>query len=315
MAHLTLAQMVQQACDELGVPRPVVVANSTDQTARQLLAYAIREGQELAARSSSNQGWPILRGEYTFTVQSTGLIPNCSYTSGSNIVTIGTPPAQAPQVGWVISTSGGSNATGFPTLTTITAVNGSQITLSAAATASMTNVNMAFGQQAYDFPVDFSYIINQTEWDRGYRWQLLGPVSAQEWQVLKSGLSPTGPRRRFRVMEGQLFIDPVPYDTNTLVFEYYSKNWARSATGTEQNTFLADTDTTVLPDDLIILGIKWRFLRAKGLDYSQEFKTYDDAVLRSLSRAGAARTLPLNAQSQGMRLLNNNNVPDTGFGQ
>lgn len=308
-----LTQIIQQVCDEIGLPRLTTIIGSSDQTARQMLAFANREGKELSEKEASNQGWPILRKEYSITLQSTGLITGCSYSSGSNVITIGAA-VTPPQIGWVLSSSGSSDASAFPALTTVTNVVGSVVTVSANSTSAGTAKTMAFGKQAYDFPTDFNYIINQTEWDRGFRWQLVGPVSAQEWQVLKSGISPTGPRRRFRIMAGQIYIDPVPYDTNTIVFEYYSKNWVIGVASAPQDSFIADTDTTILPEDVLTLGIKWRFLCAKGLDYEQEFKTYSDSVDRHLSRAGAARTLPLGARAQSEKLLNSNNVPDTGYG-
>lgn len=311
---LTLQQIIWQVCDEVGFPRPTAIVSSTDTTSRQMLAFANREGQELSERAGKDQGWPVLRKEYTITLESTGLINGCSYTDGSDIVTIG-PTSTPPQVGWIISTSGGSNATAFANLTTVLSVFGSTVTLSNTATSSGSNVTMAFGKQAYDFPTDFNYIINQTEWDRGYRWQLLGPISAQEWQVLKSGISPTGPRRRFRIMDGQFYVDPVPYDTNILVFEYFTKNWVLTAGGVYQNSFTSDTDTSIIPDDAITLGVKWRFLEAKGMDYSQAFKTYTDCVKRHLARTAGARTLPLGGRSPSIRLLNQNNIPDVGYGQ
>jgi len=310
----TLIQIVTAVCDEIGLPRPASVISSPDGTSRQLLALANREGAELAARDYGQQGWPILRKEHTFQVQSTGLIPDCSYVEGSNLITIGTPPTQAPVAGWVLSVSGGSNATAFPYPTYIESVAGSIITVSNVATSTNSNLSMAFGQESYDMPSDFSYIINQTEWDRNYRWQMLGPVSPQEWQVLKSGLSPTGPRRRFRIMEGKFYIDPIPYDSNTLVYEYYSNAWCMSSTGTPQTQWMADTDVPILPDDLFILGLKWRFLRAKVFDYTQEYSEYEARVQSLMARAAAGRILPLNATPGDVVLLGNQNIPDTGFG-
>jgi hypothetical protein len=170
------------------------------------------------------------------------------------------------------------------------------------------------GQDTYPFPTDLQYLIPDTEWSRSYRWQLLGPLEAQEWQVLKSGISPTGPRTRYRIFGGNIVFDPVPSSSQTIAFEYYSNAFIQGASGT-QTQFLADTDTFLLPDNLMVLSIKWRFLRAKGLDYAQEFTDYKAALERALSRAGSARRLPLNAQSRGIGLLSSANVPDTGFGQ
>lgn len=176
-------------------------------------------------------------------------------------------------------------------------------------------INLAIGVDNYDFPSDFSYIIPDTEWSRSYRWQLLGPLSAQEWQVLKSGLSPTGPRTRWRIMSGRIYFDPVPAQVQQISFEYYADTWACSAAGVPQNKFIADSDLFLLPDDAFELGLKWRFLRAKGLDYAQEYKDYVYCIEREKSWAGSVRNLPLNASSpRGINLLSSNNIPDTGFG-
>lgn len=315
MAKMTLLQMVQQACGELGIPQPISVQDTNDLTAVQMLALSTREGRECARRAGPVGGWPVLRFESTFQVQSTGMIPGCSYTASSNVITIGTPATQAPQIGWVLSTSGGSNGTGFAYPTSVTAVNGNQITVSNKALISNTNTTMAFGQEAYSLPADFDFMIPGTQWDRGFRWQLLGPMNPDEWQVLKSGLSPTGPRRRFRLMGGKLYLDPIPYDSNLLVFEYYSTSFMSNAAGTASNTFTADSDTYLLPDDLLILGLKWRWKSARGLNYEDEFDVYDKLMGTELGRAASARPLRLDASDSGINFISNAQIPDTGFGQ
>lgn len=173
----------------------------------------------------------------------------------------------------------------------------------------------AIGVDNYAFPVDFQYLIPQTQWDRTFKWQLLGPLEAQEWQVLKSGITVAGPRIRWRVINQRMYLDPVPSSVDTIAFEYYSANWCQSATAVAQAYWTADTDTSLLDDDLMVDGLKWRFLRAKGLDYGEEFQAYQRAVDTELARAGSSRTLPLNAQQLGgLRLINQWQIPDTGFG-
>lgn len=315
MAKLTLLQMTQAACGELGLPSPVSVVDSNNLIAVQLLALANREAKECMRRDDGSGGWQYMRKEQLFQVQSTGLIPGCSFAQGSHIINIGTPATQAPQVGWVVSTSGGSNATGFIYPTTITAVNGSQITVDNPALQTNSNVTLAFGQEAYSLPADFDHMIPGTFWDRGYRWQIQGPLTPQEWQVLKSGLSPTGPRRRFRIFNGTVHLDPIPYDSNLLVYEYYSNSPALAGDGVKpKGLFSLDSDTYVLPDDLLIQGMIWRWRRAKGLDYTQEFDNYDRAVAREMARDASARILQLNMDQVGVPLLNKNQIPDTGFG-
>ncbi|MBV8635225.1 MAG: hypothetical protein JO002_12090, partial [Burkholderiaceae bacterium] len=45
-----------------------------------------------------------------------------------------------------------------------------------------------------------------------------------------------------------------------------------------------------------------------------EMAEYEAQVQRLLARQATARNLPLNASGSGVRLLNTQNVPDTGFG-
>lgn len=170
--------------------------------------------------------------------------------------------------------------------------------------------------EAYSLPSDYDFMIPQTAWDRSFRWQLLGPLSAQEWQVLQSGISPVGPRLRFRIIGNAVHFQPVPGATQTdaIVFEYISNAWCQSAAAVAQTAWTADTDTFVLDDDLMELGLKWRMLRAKGLDYSEERQAYDRRMDQLVARDSGNRTLPLNAEAGETRLINQANVPDTGYG-
>lgn len=173
----------------------------------------------------------------------------------------------------------------------------------------------AAGTDTYSLPADYDHSTPGTFWDRSARWQLLGPMSPQEWQVIKSGISPTGPRRRFRFIGDSFVVDPVPSAVSTLVFEYTSTYWALTADGTPLPSFVADSDFFRLDDDALVLGTIWRFRRAKGLDYDEEKSSWQDRIDLVKARQAGERLLPMNAQPlrNGM-LLSNANVPDTGFG-
>lgn len=306
---LNLLGLVGAACDELGIKAPLSVISNLDPQIKQLLALSQREGKEFFEMAHRLGGWEELRKEYQFTTSAITTLTG-TLTSGSPIVTNISSTAGITAVTWGIS------GTGIPYTANVLSVDsGTQITMDSNATASGTAVPLIFGKQAYSLPNDFAYFMTQTMWDRNFRWQLLGPLSAQEWQVLKSGISPTGPRKRFRVMGNLFYLDPLPSDSTSVeVFEYYSNAWCQSVSGTAQSKWTTDTDYYTLDDDCFILGIKWRFKAAKGLDYEQEKKTYDDACQRKVARNGGNRDIPLNASASGLRLLNNSNVPDTGFG-
>lgn len=177
------------------------------------------------------------------------------------------------------------------------------------------SITTVIGTASYDFPTDLQYFMNTTGWDRTTKWPLRGPISPQEWQVLKSGtVGSVGLRTRFRIMAGQIYFDPTPTTVETIVFEYYSDTWCASTLGVAQRIWAADNDVPLLPDDCFILGAMWRFRRAKGLDYAQEFAAYEDLVSRELGRSGMAPVVDLGYPQSGVRFIDEENIPDQGFG-
>lgn len=306
---MSLLTLVQQACSEINIPQPSQLAGSTDDQAIQLLSLAIREGKEFSTLANKNGGWQELYKEYTFLTQIiTGQTGNT--TNGSAVIT------NIPSTTGIIAGSWAVSGNGIPNAAQILSVDSStQITLNIPCTLTAIGTALTIGKQAYAMPSDFSYFIEQTFWDGSYRWQLLGPLDAQEKNVLKYGISPAGPRRRFWIRGNLMYLNPFPTTANDVIaFDYYSNAWCQSSGGVAQTSWAADTDTYLLDNDCFVLGIKWRFLRAKGLDYSEEKDGYDRKVGQVMARNGGQRDLPLNAQTQRLRLLSDANIPDTGFG-
>jgi hypothetical protein len=329
---VSLLTIVQQAFGEIGLVPPGSVVGNTDQNAVKAFAQANRAALELRDSEKAADYWQGLRKQYLFNLAGTGPFTG-TFTPNSNVITgvvfTGSGGGWASlQAGWQVSSTYVTPDTmissfnqGAQTVTMTQVCN-----LSSTASAS-TDSYIAFGQEAYPVPSDLNYFIPQTGWDRSFRWQLLGPVNAQEWQVLKSGISPVGPRLRYRLMNNEIFVNPSPYVTtgatspvtDLLCLEYCSVNWCgpagSTATPSTQALFQLDTDVCVaFPEDLITLALKWRMLRANGFSYDEEFDEYDKALARRAGRETMPRALPLNARASGIRLLNSQNVPDTGFG-
>lgn len=171
------------------------------------------------------------------------------------------------------------------------------------------------GTPDYALPSDFAFFVNKTFWDGAYKWELLGPISAQEKQVLKYGIVANGPRRKFYVRNNRLYLQPTPASTgDTIAYDYYSNFWCQSNASAEQAKWISDTDTYRLDEECFIMGLKWRFLRAKGLDYSQEKTDYEVYCMQTLAKDGGARDLSLSHGDFNVRLLNEDNVPETGYG-
>ena len=94
-------------------------------------------------------------------------------------------------------------------------------------------ISLVAGQENYELPNDFEYAANSTNWNRSMTWPMYGPISPQEWQLLKSGIAAQGVLQKFRVKgysSKQFYITPTPTSTDdaaSIVFEYQSKNWVR----------------------------------------------------------------------------------------
>lgn len=145
-------------------------------------------------------------------------------------------------------------------------------------------LSVTAGVDNYPLPSDFSYLMQRTGWDRSRRLEIDGSLSPMDWQDLKSWAPASNFWPMFRLMEEKIYFSPAPPADTTYYFEYYSNGYARDG-ATIIRAFAKDTDTPVLADNLIVLGVKWRWLRAKGLDYAEERAIYDAAVQRAMSRA------------------------------
>jgi len=144
----------------------------------------------------------------------------------------------------------------------------------------------------------YSFIKNNTLWDRTDVLQVLGPLNGQEWQGLKA-ITNTGPRYQFRLRDSNLYINPVPTAGHTLAFEYQTDYWILDVNGsTKKGAFTADTDTFLLPDRLLLLGLRWRWAAEKGLNYSELYQSYEFQVKDAMGRDGGKPILHADGQNR-----------------
>lgn len=129
-----------------------------------------------------------------------------------------------------------------------------------------------------------------TAWDRTLKvpLQILDDV---QWQAQK-GFASTSPRYAIRIRGELLRANPTPVAGNTWAFEYISKNWILGADGTTYKQFFTlDTDTMLLPEELLTLGLRWRWKKEKGFDYAEDFRTYETQVNQALGSNGLKKRL------------------------
>lgn len=142
--------------------------------------------------------------------------------------------------------------------------------------------------------IDRDRIVPSTLFNRTQRRRVVGPMSPEEWQHHKSQLI-TRVNPAYRIRQSTFYLLPVPPAGETIAYEYITKNWCTSSGGTAQSAWAADTDTAVLDEKLITLGIVWRFKQAKGLEFQADAELYNRSVMDAVLRDGTRPIISLDA--------------------
>lgn len=157
-----------------------------------------------------------------------------------------------------------------------------------------TLTTMAAEDQTGAVPVDFQRFVPGTMWNRTTRVKVNGPLSPDDWQARKAVLV-TGAFTNFIQRGASFLLTPVPSAGQTIAYEYITKYIGINAAGTtELNEFIADTDTAYFDDELLILGTVWRYRKAEGLDYSEEFREYGMRRANMIKMDGGRRVVDMN---------------------
>lgn len=289
----TLISNMKDVCLELGLPVPNAVTSSTDSTTLQLLALMNRLGVMLATEGD----WQALAKEHRFSTVFYSYTGDT--TAGSATIT-----NLSSVVG--LSTDFMASGSGIPADNSIVSVGADSVILNVAATETATGTTFIFGQVKYAMPADFGRIVNKTQYSGG--WSVTGPDTPQDWQALKTGAGSAF--MRFRIMGDKFSVWPMPTASVVVGFEYVSKFWAVSAAGVAKEKFSADTDTSLYPDSLLVLGTKLKFFEVKGFDTTTLFSDFARELSKFKGSESGADTLSL-CQGHGEAVPR---IPDTGYG-
>lgn len=118
---------------------------------------------------------------------------------------------------------------------------------------------------------------------------LRGGLSRSEWATLTT---QTGTPRYFMKDGGSLYIWPVPAAPVTATIRYISTEWARSnaTPAVPSSDWMADTDASVFPDELLTMGVVWRQNRHVGKDYSDYMAQFEAMLADHVRIDGGMRT-------------------------
>lgn len=153
-----------------------------------------------------------------------------------------------------------------------------------------TFTSIAAASQTGAIPTDFDRFVNGSMFNRSRKRRVTGPLNVDEWQA-QQALSASLLTDAFRIRGDAILITPTPPVGDTYAYEYVSKYWCESSASAGQIKWTADDDTGVLSEELMTLGLVWRFRKARGFDYAEEFNTYTSEVEQAAMRDGGKRTL------------------------
>jgi hypothetical protein len=130
---------------------------------------------------------------------------------------------------------------------------------------------------------------------------LQGPVNTEDLNLLKA-LPASTVRPVWRIIGGALEIwpalagPPVPNPKSLpgeiVTFNYYSSFWIMNAARTvSRAVWVADDDFSLINEDTVMKGVVWRWKASKGLQYAEEFRSYELSFARNAGQQMTERVV------------------------
>lgn len=172
----------------------------------------------------------------------------------------------------------------------------------------------------YPLPADFLTFVDGTGWDRTAQLKMV-PLSPQQWQQVAAntvtGLLHCLVRQRDGdVPQLELWPQP-PAVGHLLAFEYRSLLWVKAVGDTlaTKHAPTANTDVVCFDVQLATRALKLAWYHANGLESTAAQLGYE-AAFDAVRTTGApmAPVLPVGGTVGSIRLIDEDNAPETGYG-
>jgi hypothetical protein len=166
------------------------------------------------------------------------------------------------------------------------------------------------GTATYARPADFGRYADGTFYNVTEYQTLYGPHNPRSWAELTRGIMTSTALYNFRVAGNNIVLTPTPSSVQTIGYDYYSRYYCTSSGGTAQENWAADADLSRLPDDLVSLGIRYRFLQRKGEPYGEDKADYVQALDNCLWDDTPKAAIDVS----GVPRARSSNIPDSNWG-
>lgn len=173
-----------------------------------------------------------------------------------------------------------------------------------------TFTTQAQAEQVGAVPDDLAYFLPGTFYNRTTRRPMVGPIDEQEWQAIQSLPIYNRVHLAWRQRGNVFLITPEPAAGEVIAFEYITRATVRDMEGALKRVPTNDNDTPLLDPELIRLGLRWRYLQSKGLDYSEALTTYERRKDQGIARSGGQPKLSVTGRYRPSLRVN---IPDGDF--
>lgn len=126
---------------------------------------------------------------------------------------------------------------------------------------------------------------------------LVGPITSEEMVQLKALVTSAAPSA-WRIINNNFEFFPILSAGEVLSYNYYSSQWILTVTGTRSLRWTSDTDGSLIDEKVLTRGLEWRWKAAKGFDYAEEFRRYEQTLDRADGRQNTSRMISM-AQQRG----------------
>ena len=171
----------------------------------------------------------------------------------------------------------------------------------------------------FPLPADYGRQVNQTQWATSDKRPLLGPTSPQVWSWCQYGIVSVGIYFRYRLLDGEYNIFPVPGAGEEFALYYISKNWVQTPGVDPAPPTYTDIVTTpdqipLFDDRLMIAGVKLKFWAQKGFETTLLQQEFDYLLANETAQNQGAAMINLSS-NRGNYLLGWGNIQDGNWNQ
>jgi len=154
-------------------------------------------------------------------------------------------------------------------------------------------IALAAGQSSYPLPLGLRWIIADSAWETDGSRKVDMPVEDNAWYQYKFSTLTSGGVIRARKYGDELEVVE-PFNGGSITFEYVTEYFVKEPAPTNilKEEFTKDTDTWLLDDQLLTLGIQAHWQQSKMMpSYQEHYKNYMNKMREAISRDAGGQTI------------------------